>query len=386
MTKHLFSTAFATLCALAFFSSPAAGQTVVNPSFEADTVVPPYGYQPITGWTCGNGCGINTSGMYFADNGAIPDGQKVAFIQTAYTMRQTVPGFTPGLQYRLRYYENRRIATAAANLEVKVGGATVVPTHAVLAVGGSNPYVKTSVVFTASATDMEVAFVVTGGSGEDFTVLLDKVEIGRNLVVLNNNDSGPGSLRQTVIDAPSGSTITFDPAVTGVITQFTGAMGIDKNLTIQGPGAGVLTIRSSRNGIFSVAATVTISGLSMYDARDSAAIVNGGGTLTVSDSSLYSNASGIATYGNTNTTISNCTISNNYTGSGGAGISNYGTMTVTSSTVADNFCSENDGGGGQNGAPFPGGCGINNGGTLELRGGRDHRRRRSPEQRHRHGR
>lgn len=198
------------LCAFVALAGTAAGQTITNPSFEMDPVPPFPGYGPVTDWT--GASGLNDAAGPFADNGTIPDGQKVAFRQGSGTMSQTVPGFTVGTQYRLRYYENRRIATDAVNLQVTVGGATVVPTHEVLAVGGSNPYVqKTSEPFTATAASLDIAFV-TSGAG-DFTVLLDKVEVGRNLVVTNNADSGPGSLRQTVIDALAGSIITFSASM-----------------------------------------------------------------------------------------------------------------------------------------------------------------------------
>ncbi|MEO6035232.1 MAG: hypothetical protein ABIQ35_08260, partial [Verrucomicrobiota bacterium] len=64
--------------------------TIPNPSFEADnfTVSPGYvsGNSPITGWTNNNPArvGINPSGgSPFADNGTIPAGSKVAFIQSS---------------------------------------------------------------------------------------------------------------------------------------------------------------------------------------------------------------------------------------------------------------------------------------------------------------
>jgi len=180
------------------------------------------------------------------------------------------------------------------------------------------------------------------------------VDCTTNPIVVNNLDSGAGSLRQAVIDACPGSTITFDSAVTGLIYQ-SGQIVIDKNLTIEGPGAGVLTIRSvggfvSTNRIFSVNqyATVTISGLSMTGAR-SAGIMNWGGNLTVTNSSVSGNpGGGIFTFTNSTTTISNSTVSGNYS----VGISNSGTMTIANSTVSNNF-SEGDGG-----------AGIANRGTL----------------------
>ncbi|HEY0369187.1 MAG TPA: hypothetical protein VGC85_06295, partial [Chthoniobacterales bacterium] len=67
--------------------------------------------------------------------------------------------------------------------------------------------------------------------------------------VTNTNDSGAGSLRQVIADATPGDTITFAASVTGAITLTTAELVIDKDLTISGPGAGVLTVqRSSVSG------------------------------------------------------------------------------------------------------------------------------------------
>lgn len=52
------------------------------------------------------------------------------------------------------------------------------------------------------------------------------------LVVTNTNDSGSGSLRQTVIDATSGDTITFDLFLSGETIHLQSTLTIDKNITI----------------------------------------------------------------------------------------------------------------------------------------------------------
>src|SRR5437879_1222308 len=66
-----------------------------------------------------------------------------------------------------------------------------------------------------------------------------------NLLVYNNNDIGPGSLRQVISDnnaTPGGNTIIFSNVVTGTITLTNGSLTISKNLTLIGPGANVLAV------------------------------------------------------------------------------------------------------------------------------------------------
>jgi hypothetical protein len=62
------------------------------------------------------------------------------------------------------------------------------------------------------------------------------------IAVTNNADSGAGSFRQAIADAQENDTITFDPDVRGTIALMNGELLISKALTIQGPGANLLTI------------------------------------------------------------------------------------------------------------------------------------------------
>ena len=55
--------------------------------------------------------------------------------------------------------------------------------------------------------------------------------------VTNLNDSGSGSLRDTIAAANSGDTIVF--AVTGTIALSSPEILIDKDLTINGPAGGI---------------------------------------------------------------------------------------------------------------------------------------------------
>src|SRR6478672_7668187 len=61
------------------------------------------------------------------------------------------------------------------------------------------------------------------------------------ITVTNGNDSGPGSLRQALVDSHDGDTIDFDPALNGqTILLTTAELAIAKNVTISGPGANLL--------------------------------------------------------------------------------------------------------------------------------------------------
>src|SRR6266446_10214499 len=65
-------------------------------------------------------------------------------------------------------------------------------------------------------------------------------------VVATNADNGPGSLRQAIKDACVGSTITFDMSaghITSPIALTSGELLVNKDLTIRGPGANVLTVQ-----------------------------------------------------------------------------------------------------------------------------------------------
>jgi hypothetical protein len=158
--------------------------TLVNPSFEADnfTVAPGYvsGNGPITGWSSAGAAGVNPGsfGGPFSDNGRVPHGSKVAFIQENSALKQTVHGLVPGGKYLLRFYENARAATARPHLAVTFGGNEVVSEHEVTPVGGDNPYhLVISPLFTAAAAEVELAFIKSDPSGSDSTVLLDAIDL-----------------------------------------------------------------------------------------------------------------------------------------------------------------------------------------------------------------
>ncbi|MCK7502806.1 MAG: hypothetical protein MZV70_01060 [Desulfobacterales bacterium] len=71
--------------------------------------------------------------------------------------------------------------------------------------------------------------------------------INRTVIVTTTVDSGPGSLRQAIVDALSGDTIAFDPTLNGqTITLTSGELVIGEDLTINGPDTDGVTVSGGR--------------------------------------------------------------------------------------------------------------------------------------------
>jgi hypothetical protein len=66
--------------------------------------------------------------------------------------------------------------------------------------------------------------------------------------VINLNNAGAGSLRQAILDTAAGGTVDFQNGLTGTIPLTTGQLLINKNLTIAGPGANIITVSGNRAG------------------------------------------------------------------------------------------------------------------------------------------
>src|SRR5438874_13450065 len=91
-----------------------------------------------------------------------------------------------------------------------------------------------------------------------------------NFTVSNTTDSGPGSLRQAILDANAGGggDITF-PGVTGMITLGSPLPLMTANMNILGPGTNQLTVSGSNKfAIFAMSAGTTnvLSNLTIADA------------------------------------------------------------------------------------------------------------------------
>src|SRR5262249_48170026 len=142
------------------------------------------------------------------------------------------------------------------------------------------------------------------------------------------------SLRQTISDASpvEGDTITFHPSVTGTITLTSGELVIGKSMTINGPGAKVLTISGNNaSRVFHITGgSSLISGLHIANGNTSGAgggILMDAGTLNLNYCTVAacyagytSGGGGIFLGGSANLSLVGSTISGNSTPDYGGGI------------------------------------------------------------------
>jgi hypothetical protein len=200
---------------------------------------------------------------------------------------------------------------------------------------------------------------------------LERREVLSTLTVMNNLDSGTGSLRAEIAAAQARDTIVFAPSLDGQTIGLTsGELDINKSLTINGPGAGQLAVSGGYlSRVFEVdgsSTNVTLSGLTITDGNglgsalrfDGGGILNNGSTLTLSGCTVSGNSvgsglgGGIYNSNNTSTlTVSGCKLSGNIAYDGGGVYNSIGaTAKIVNSTLSGNIATggdydEGDGGG-----------------------------------------
>ena len=155
--------------------------------------------------------------------------------------------------------------------------------------------IATSSTLTANCSSG--TYSVTGSSPGVGFVSFNITNNTASNIVTNLNDSGLGSLRSAICGAAPGSTITF--SVTGTITLTSGQIGINKPLTISGPGAGLLTISGNNTSrIFGIGSVVTIQNLHITQGFSSyfdggALYIGNGASLTLNTVLVDFNTTGV---------------------------------------------------------------------------------------------
>jgi len=150
--------------------------------------------------------------------------------------------------------------------------------------------------------------------------------------VANLADHGTGSLRQAILNANANAgtnTIAFASGLHGTIPLTTGQLLITRSVSIEGPGASVVSVSGNdQSRVFEIegaTSKVSINGLTVTKANPG--LVFGGGILNY----------GILT-------LTNCVVSDNVCASlevdgvfgGGAGLSNFGMAYVSGTWFVDN--------------------------------------------------
>ncbi len=156
------------------------------------------------------------------------------------------------------------------------------------------------------------------------------------LIDVNNPNDGLTTLREAVAAAATNDTINFSVTGTINLSSSGGQININKSLTIQGPGANLLTIKafdpdasgkndSDGNRVFYVNGSgtlnVIISGLTLTNGDPEATNDNNGGGAILNLENLTLNA---------------CVITDNYSPNGGAIYSPSGTLVINDSLISGN--------------------------------------------------
>jgi hypothetical protein len=174
---------------------------------------------------------------------------------------------------------------------------------------------------------------------------------GATLTVTNTADTGPGSLRQALVEAADGDIITFALPTPSSIGLTSGNLMVDKDLTITGPGAANLTIErdSASSDLFDILEItaghiVSVAGVTVAHGDGETGAIYNLGTLTLENCAISENtasdlgacAGAICNTGDL--TILNSTIANNVTAFAPAGISSFkGALTLTNCTLSGNL-------------------------------------------------
>ena len=173
-------------------------------------------------------------------------------------------------------------------------------------------------------TNSYVSSIPLGGDRSD----IGACEISPiTLLVLNTNDSGSGSLRQTIPSARPNDVdiVAFASNVVGTITLTSGELLITNNVNIVGPGPKLLAISGNHNSrVFHVTnGDVLLAELTITQGTNNTTPFDGSG-------------GGILNEAPARLTVSNCFIVGNSAFYQGAGVANRSILTVMNSTIASN--------------------------------------------------
>lgn len=151
--------------------------------------------------------------------------------------------------------------------------------------------------------------------------------LAATLTVTNTNDSGPGSLREAIVNSYNGDTITFNSSLSGQSILLQSPLWTNKDLTVDGSslnenikldGASSLDTLLGIGGPDNTNTVVTLKNLDFLNASQHG-IFHSRGSLEVWNNHFSGNSLGILSFG-TELSIVDSSFSNNLTGVYGFGI------------------------------------------------------------------
>jgi hypothetical protein len=149
--------------------------------------------------------------------------------------------------------------------------------------------------------------------------------------VTNTDDSGPGSLRQAILDAnadSAGVPHVITVSATGTLTLLSSLPTFSVPITVNGPGANLFTVRPNTGVTTRIFQNFAAAGFS---------------GMTIRDANASSGAGGIFAF--SSVTVNRCFITNNVVTGAGGGINLIGgTNIITDSTISGNTSSSQGGG------------------------------------------
>ena len=185
------------------------------------------------------------------------------------------------------------------------------------------------------------------------------------LTVVNDQDSGPGSLRGEVALARNGATIAFSPKLTGQTIHLTTPLSLNGNVTFDGSGARGLKVSDSSGVAFNdVGGNLVINDMSIVGG-----IHADGANVEVHDSTI---SGGHAFQGggiyvvNGNLEINHSTITGNTAVQGGGIYAAGGNVEINHSAISNNTAIGSSGGTGGTGGDAMGGGLFFAGSNLEI--------------------
>jgi hypothetical protein len=162
--------------------------------------------------------------------------------------------------------------------------------------------------------------------------------------VVTTSDRGPGSLREMLNTYPPGTTIIFDPSLSGATIVLDSGLVAEGEIIDASNLTNGLTIDGNGNGnVFSTDGDVTLNSLTITGGYGEVGGISNSGNLTILNSTLHDNSAefgGGAIFNTGELKVVNSTFYNNrslgYWGVGGAIYNNAGNLTLVNSTIVGN--------------------------------------------------